>query len=102
MGLDSDVVHRASLETSERIVPDLSHVSGGQAPFPAREHGAGDLASGQDFGYPELNLGVEGREVREPDDCIGGVQSYADNVNDWNRIRHGNTLRKKVAAAKLK
>jgi hypothetical protein len=87
------------LESAGRIIADLPDVSRLQPPLRAGEDSAGYLPSGKDLRLPEFNLGAEGRETREPDKRIGGVQPHADNINDGKQIMHPDTLRKIGAGA---
>ena len=94
MRLNPGSLHFISLKLRSGIIANFPGIPGFQSPTRTGYHRTGDLASGQNFRDAELNLGIEGREVRQANDGIGGVQSDADNVRNGKRIRHTSTLRK--------
>jgi hypothetical protein len=94
MGLDSCCIHFILLKSAEGIVADLSDISRLQPPTCAGHDRACDLPPGEDFGDAEFNLGVKGRELRKANDCIGRVESDANEIDRRNVVSHEDTLRK--------
>ncbi len=89
---------RASSPSSEaagRIIPDLARRTASSNPTGAGHHGARDLPAGQNFGDEEFNLGIEGREVRKSNDCVGGVKPHAHDIHQG-KILVTETLYEKI------
>src|ERR1700685_1235630 len=68
MSFDPRLQHLILLEDPGGIVADLSDVAGLQPPTRAGGNSCGYLAALENFRNAELNLGVEGGEMRETDD----------------------------------
>jgi hypothetical protein len=49
----------------------------------AGDDGGGDLASGEDVGGAEFDLGAGGRELMNGDKGVGGVEADTDNVDSF-------------------
>ena len=82
------------------IVADLSDIARLQAPARAGRDGGGHLASRENFGNAEFNLGIKGGEVRETDERVGSVQPHANDIDDGRSFCHRDTLRKSNSGAR--
>jgi len=69
------------------VVPDFADVACAQSPLLARDDRAGNLAAGQQIGGTELHFRSARRILRDGDQRVRRVESYADNVN-LGRILH--------------
>jgi hypothetical protein len=63
------------------IVANFADVSRAQSPELAGDHGGGDLASGENVGGAEFNLGARSGVAVNGNERVGGVQANADDVD---------------------
>jgi hypothetical protein len=70
-----------AVKRARGIIAKLAHVAGAHAPALAGHHGGGDLATGKYAGVAILGFGPSGGKVRQWDDGVGCVKTYADKID---------------------
>jgi hypothetical protein len=87
LAFDAGAMKLVCVQLGCRIVTELAHVAGGEAPGLAGDDGGRDLPTGaDDFGLI-FDFGTALGELRYVDDGVGGVQAHAHDVN-LRRLRH--------------
>src|SRR5580704_159248 len=81
MGLDTFASHFSRLEFAGRIISNFSNVAGTQTPTLAGYYGGRYLATRFSFGGEQLYFRIGGREIRQANDCVGGVDADPDDIH---------------------
>ena len=81
MRFDAEAREFRAMQSGGVIVANFADIACAQSPGLAGDHGGGDLASGEDVGRTELDLGAGGRELVNGNERVGSVEADTDDVN---------------------
>jgi hypothetical protein len=81
--MDAGAPEFATVKIGGVVIPDNSNIMCAQSPPLAGNERRGDLAAGHDLGAEHFDLGTEGRELRELEDCVGGIFADPQNIETW-------------------
>src|SRR4029077_7551456 len=81
MSFDAEAGELGAVQSRGKVIADFADVAGAESPGLASDHGGGDLASGEDVGRAEFNLGAGGGELVNGNECVGGFEADTDDVD---------------------
>lgn len=81
MGFDTKTGKFGTMERGGVVVAEFPNVAGAESPGLAGHYGGRDLSAGEDIGGMKFDLGARSGEARQGDQCVGGVEADADQVD---------------------
>ena len=85
--VDAGALEAFQLDAAAQVVADGADVLGAQAEAGAGDEGAGHLAAGAEVLFLEGHLAGIGREVRDDEQGIGGIEPQSNDV-EFRHPRH--------------